>query len=285
MLRHFLFIFAITIGMLGCAKVATRESELDKTPSLPLAKIPDETVILEVAFVQVPQSASWHQSVWSEVDEQQFDPSTRRKFGSNGFRAGVVGIQLPSGLREQLDLRPSARGILADLNPGEEQTTGARRIQLRDGKRGDIVTRSSQSSLVVLVDDGKNLAGRTFKDAQPTFVLKAFPMGDGRARVELTPEMRFGPNRQRWASGEGVFQMETGQDRQTFDDLRIETTLSPGQTLVIAASGPAKSLGGNFFAKNVDGQREKALLIRLSESSYADLYEDLDEMILTTDLD
>ena len=285
MLRQIYFAAVTVLLCFGCAPLTTVNHHADSSLPLPMAKMADETIVLEVAFAQVPRNSDWNESVWSELDEQHLHPDLRRNLASNGFRAGIVGLQLPNGLREQLDVRPGPRGVLADLRPGEEQTAGARRIQMREGKRSDIVTRSSQKSLVVLIDDGENLVGRTFKDAQPTFVLRAHPLGDGRAQLEMVPEMRFGPNRQRWASGEGVFRMESGQDRQTFERLKIDSVLSPGQTLVVAASGPAKSLGGNFFAKDVDGQREKALLIRLSETSYADLYEDLDDVILTTDLD
>ena len=69
--------------------------------------------------------------------------------------------------------------------------------------------------------------------------------------------------------------MESGQDRRRFESMKIETVLSAGQTLVVAAAGPARSLGGNFFARSVDGQREKAMLIRLSETGYDDFYDDL----------
>ena len=279
-LRHAIsMLFALGIlwiAQVGCSRVATRADGLDGLPQLPLARMADETVVVEVALVQVPQSSTWDEKVWSEIDEQHLPLDARHRMTSNGFRAGIVGMQLPEGLRQQLDARQSsgARGVLAELSPGEDHVAGARRIQLRDGNRSDIVTRSSQESLVVLMDDGEGVVGRTFKEAQPTFTLRAFRMADGRARLELTPEMRFGPTRQRWASGEGAFRMESGRDRRTFDELTIDTVLSAGQTLVVAAAGPARSLGGSFFASKVDGQREKALLIRLSETGYSDFYPD-----------
>ena len=268
-----LALYCLVAGLVGCARITANEDPFDDLPQLPLARMADETIVLEITLVHVPQSETWDQEVWSEIDEQHLPPELRQQIASNGFRAGIVGMQLPEGLRKQLDARRlGARGVLANLNPGEEHHTGARRIQLRDGNRSDVVTRSPQKSLVVLVDDRGDLVGKTFKNAQPTFTVKANRMADGRARVELTPEIRFGPTRQRWASGEGVFRMESGQDRRTFDELGVDAVLSAGQTLIVAATGPARSLGGTFFASKVDGQREKALLIRLSETGYEDIY-------------
>lgn len=261
----------------GCANVTPSRSKLGSLPTLPTlpaARLADQTVVLEIAFADVPNDPTWAEDVWSELDEQHLPPSIRQRISTNGFRAGVVGIQLPDRLREQLDLqqRIGMRGILTEMAPGDQSATGARRIQLRSGNRSDVVTRSSQPSLVVLIDDGEQVIGKTFRDAQTAFSMRAFPMPDGRVRLELTPEVRFGPTKQRWSTGEGnMFQMEAGQDRKSYPRMKIEAVLNPGQTLVVATSGASRSLGGNFFAKGVDGQPEKALLIRLAQSNYEDM--------------
>ncbi len=135
------------------------------------------------------------------------------------------------------------------------------------------------------------MVGKTFADAQTVFELKAFPLGDGRARLELVPEIQFGPVKQKYVGRDGMFELEVGRERKNFPQLRIDATITPGHTLAVSSGSSRSSLGGCFFC---NAERQKLLLIRLAQSQYDDLFEfheeePLDEEVsfagLTTELD
>ncbi len=114
------------------------------------------------------------------------------------------------------------------------------------------------------------MIGKTFHDAQSVFELKAFPLGDGRARLELVPEIQFGPVKQKYVGRDGMFELEVGRERQAFPQLRIDATITPGHTLAVSSTASRSSLGGCFFC---NGDRQKLLLVRLAQSQYDDLFE------------
>jgi hypothetical protein len=87
-------------------------------------------------------------------------------------------------------------------------------------------------------------------------------------RVELTPELHYGENRQRWIAEQGVFRLDAGQARCLFDKMTVAATLAPGQMLVMAslASRPG-SLGHYFFTDQQSGPVEqKLLIVRLAQT-------------------
>jgi hypothetical protein len=84
-------------------------------------------------------------------------------------------------------------------------------------------------------------------------------------RIELAPELRHGPSRQRWVGEDGMFHLETGQQKIVFDQLRMTATLSPGQILVLGPQDqPPRSLGRDFLADTSSGKSvQKLVLLRL----------------------
>ena len=275
----------------GCTTVTPTPTE--DRPILPRPRMAPECVVLEVGFVDVPhEPTDWMEQVWREIDEQQLAPDLRRAWHTNGLRGGVVGLQLPSLLRAALDERQEgggARRSLHDLSAAAPAASPNRRIQARSGRRTEIVTQDILESIIVLVDDGEGVAGRTFDQAQPVLALKAFPNGDGSANLELIPEIQYGPPRQRWTGrANGMFQLEAGRDKQVFPHLKLDIKITPGQTLVVTADGPARSLGGNFFQGSTTDLPQKMLLIRLAQSQYDDLFAPIDppeELQLLEDLE
>lgn len=267
----------LCLALSGCANVVSISDTVEAGGVLPLltsTQLSEDSVIVEVGFVNVPQnSEDWNRDLWSELDEQHLKPELRRRLASNGIRCGVSGEQIPPGLRAALDAVNDTHTAMFETIEGvEERGAMHRRIQTRSGKRSEVVTATTQESMVVLVHDGEEVAGHTFRQAQPLMALRAFPQGDGRSRIELTPEIQHGPSRQRWVGREGAFQLDAGQFSEVFSRLAIDTVLAPGQTLVVAASGPGKSLGGNFFGLDNKDRKEKMLLIRLAQSQYDDLF-------------
>ena len=70
------------------------------------------------------------------------------------------------------------------------------------------------------------------------------------------------------------FRTELGflwQSRQ----LRLQTRLSPGPTLIVTGTPQAKGWGALLFASNTEPDSERlVLLIRLSQTQYDDLFDD-----------
>ena len=201
---HLVFLVSLVVG---CATTGIDEGlNVPDKPLIPPVKLSSDSVVLEIGLVDVPiDDSDWTFDVWSEIDEQQFSPDVRRRLHSNGLRVGTVGSQLPIKLREAIDTRTkTARGILAAISEGAS-TVQNRRIQTRAGRRSEIITIPSQPSIVMLMDDGGGVAGKSYKDCQTVFAVRCFPAGDGTAKIELTPEIQFGPPKQRWTgSGRNV---------------------------------------------------------------------------------
>ena len=89
-------------------------------------------------------------------------------------------------------------------------------------------------TLTIEPQEGSPDAARlSFDDAQVFLSLETEPLGDGRVRLILVPEIKYGPMRQRWVGDDGFFRMDTSQDFERFEDLALELTLLPGQTMVL----------------------------------------------------
>lgn len=283
-------ILCLLLLTLGCATPGSDVGlNAPDKPLIPPVRLAPDSVVLEIGLVDAPhEDDEWNYDVWSEIDEQQFSPDLRRRLNKNGLRVGTVGSQLPIKLREAIDARANtARGILAAISEGENLAQN-RRIQTRTGKRSEIVTIPTQPSMVVLMDDGEGVVGKSYSDCQSVFAVRCFPAGDGTARIELTPEIQFGPQKQRWTGSDGMFQLEAGREKKAFERVSFSTTLTPGQTLVVSAIGGRRSLGGNLFTTRKDQTR--LLMIRLAHTQYEDLFEPEEKkgspvLGLTTELD
>ena len=270
----------LILGCAGCRSVPTG-GEVDREPLLPLPRMSSDSVALEIAFVDVPtDDAGWSDRLWQQVDEQHLTPEFRRNMQSNGFRCGIVGVQLPQELRQQLDRFQNASSrLLAEMAQGGKFRPKNRRLQLREGSQSEIVTSGLRDSLVVLIHEGDQVVGRTFQEAQTVFDLRAYPQGDGSATIHLTPHIQYGPPRQKWIGRDGMFQREVARKAQVFDDLTIKSNLLPGQTMMVTSFEMSRSLGGNFFRNAESDAVQKMLLIRLAQSQHDDLFdfEEVDE--------
>ncbi|MEQ8790621.1 MAG: hypothetical protein RIC55_30265 [Pirellulaceae bacterium] len=265
----------LAVGVSGCA-AWTKESASSSSMRLPLPPLSSDSVVLEVTFVHLPpDTAELDRQLWREVDEQQLPAELRRQLASNGFRGGLVGNPLPNALRtylEQQDSNKSPTDPESD-GPKVDELTMQLRKRMRAGHRNDIVASPTLDSLPVLrVDEGR-IVGQTYQQAQCRFAARTFPQGDGRVRIELVPEIHHGDIRQRWIGDNRALRLDAGQQRQSFDELQIEATLSPGQTLLLTCTNELKGLGQYFFS---DGEKptvgRRMLLIRLTQTQMDDRF-------------
>jgi len=244
---------------------------------LPATRMSEDSVIweIEVAYV-LPDDVDFHALLWIELDEQHLPVDISRRLALNGFRCGLVGMPLPAVvLQQQLDRqKPSGSGG-SDSVPVSDLATAfqRRRLQARARQRYEIVAPQVRDELVALYHEEGELRGDRYPQAQCVLAARSLPQGDGRVKLEITPEIHYGPARQHFTVHGGVFQVQAKRDSKIFDQLRFEATLSPGQTLLLTTTRDAKGLGGAFFTESVDGRtQQKLLLIRLAQTQYDDRF-------------
>jgi hypothetical protein len=234
-----------------------------------------DAVVLEVAFALLPSADAVEQELWAEVDEQHLPIDVRRRLAANGFRSGLVGSPLPVALRRLLDDQQNSSAVrLSNGEPVLDELKMQQRKQLGAGRRGDVVTSQTLEQISVLRMQEGRLVGQTYEQAQCRFAVRSFPQGDGRVRVELTPEIHHGKIRQRWVGDERALRLDAGQHHEEFEDLRLETVLSPGQTLIVAGTDDVKGLGRSFFAQGEGANfQRRLLLIRLAQTQLDDRFQ------------
>jgi hypothetical protein len=258
----------------GCARVVSQK--VDKSPLAAPRRSPD-SVELEIFFVRAPLGdPEANETLWSELDEQALDPILRRGLAENGFRVGLAGSQMPAGVERLLGLEGRAPTTEEEclVNVDQDAKVCRRRLQIRAGRRSEIVASEVYDELPMLLRENGQLRGRSFAKGQGVLAVKTFPEGDGRVRLELVPELHFGESRQQWRGGEEMFYLESGRPREALDQLQVAATLAPGQMLVLASLPDRPgSLGHHFFTQRAGGEIEqKLLVIRVAQTQYDDLF-------------
>ncbi len=246
-----------------------------KSPLTPLS-LSDDSADLEVVIFRFPAGDSeLRDPLWNQIDEQGFSADLRREMAANGLRAGLIGGPLPEVLSRRLaaaedQSTPTAKAAMLQGEPPVRRS----RLQLHRGRPGKIVTSGTYDQLSLLTCDDGQVRGKTYSQAQGLLVMQVDPLAEGRVRVDLTPNLEYGTNRQQWVGEDGVFRLESGKPKQVFERLKTETTLAPNQTLVLS-SLPQRpgSLGHYLFTEQRNGRLEqKLLLIRLAGTKFDDLF-------------
>lgn len=257
--------------VLGCAQIQLQEGGSEK-PALPAPQLAHNSIILEMTTVMVPEEDQMGaSSFWAEVDEQVIPVERRRRLAAAGIRCGIVGNQLPGALAELLVPDSQAQVVDEQGQPLDVAGPRQRRLQCRQGQRQRILLSEAKPEMSVLWRDGSRVLGATFADAQPFFVLRAFPQQNGQAQIELTPEIHHGSPKNRWVGRDGMFLLETGKEQRVFDDLMIETTLSPGEFLLIGSTEEYQGLGGCIFHGDGHDAKRNVILLRLAQTQLDDL--------------
>ena len=272
MVLRYVCLAAFTLAACGCAPL-NPSAHASRSP--PASRLPTDAVVLDVAFLRLRASdTEAYRSIWDAADEQHFPAEVRVHLAANGLRAGIYGQQLPSQLRELLDAKPStledvSEGVASDLDIGGNR----QHLPVRAGHRSIIKASRVHPTLAVLLSEEGNVHGHQLSDVRCIFSLKPYPLGDGRVKLGLTPEIEHGESKTRWTGGEGMLIQQTGQERLILDKLRIDAVLSPGQSLILSGTSEIKGLGEYFFSQPAVGTVERRLLlIRFSQTQFDDLF-------------
>jgi hypothetical protein len=265
--------FSLLLG--GCARLIAQPEE-QPGGELPPPRMSPDSVVLEVAFVQIPavDEVSYEQ-IWREADEQHFPAELRRDLAANGLRAGIVGQNLPDKLRERLDAAPqNLSSRTEDVTTSDVEINRApRRIQSRNGQRAKILVSKTHASLPLLLQEQGYVRGHLLDQAQCMFALRSYALGDGRVKLDITPEVEHGELRTQWVGSEGSLMQRVGRERLVFDRLHLEATLHPGQVLLVSTTPEIKGLGEHFFSETAGGTVERTLLlVRVAQTQFDDLF-------------
>jgi hypothetical protein len=263
------------LAIAGCTKPVLK----GKSPLAPARMSPDSCV-LDVFSVRVPiGDAQANEELWKELDEQHLPADLRVRLMRNGFRAGVVDGQIPEVLSNLLELdgKPppgdEVKGTaLADL--GTTPNVVRRHIQARTGQPNQIIASGMYEQLPVLFCESDRISGETYNQAQGIFDLKAFPLPDGRVRIDLVPEVHHDQARQRRVAEQGVMLLDFSKPKRVFEELSITATLSPGGMLVLTSlPNRPGSLGHQFFTEKDGKMEQKVLVLRIAQTQHDDLIE------------
>lgn len=271
-LRRVSILALAAVSIAGCTPVKPQ----GRSPLTP-AQMSPETVVLEMFFVRCGvNDPRANTKVWEQVDEQVIAGEARRVLARNGFRAGVIAGPLPTELSQLMELKGEPVRDPDKANAVDLQTEPRvlkRHLQLRAGQPSQILASPVYDEWPVLIPEGDQVSGHTYRQAQGLFELKASQQRDGRVRLELLPQLSYGEVRQHWVGNQGMLRLEASRPKRAFSDMRMEVTLTAGHLLMLAALPQRPgSLGNYFFSDNSSGQPEqKLLLIRLIQTQHDDL--------------
>jgi hypothetical protein len=256
--------------------------ETPKQPSsLPASRMSPGTVVVDIFTLEAPaEFPSLCEAAWRQLEEQHLPPDVRLKLAANGIRCGRCGQQLPPAVfdlmakAQEASVPGAASGeASSEVRPPSAQPHLRRRLQSRTGRRGRILMSGPHERLEVLRNESGELRDEVYENAACVVALRTFPLGDGRVRIELTPEIEHGPLKQRLVDGDGAMRWEAGQDRRMYDDLCMEATVAPGQTLIVSATPQMAGLGRSLFARETpSGPRPVLLVVRLAQTQHDDRF-------------
>jgi len=260
-----------TTGLAGCQAIMSSPGNAENALAdllRPLEMAPDG-VALEIFQLRVSAGdREITEALWQEVDEQRLDVELRHRLVTNGFRAGVLGGTLPDVLAERLNLKsteiePEVHRVIT----GQSARPRVVRRVLQLGRRepATIETTLLRDSLHVVLGDKEGVSGRSFRQAQPVYTLKAEVATGQRVAVQLTPEIQHGQLRNRYAGSDpGIFLMTPSREREVYEALTLEAELAAGEMLVVGClPEESGSLGHAFHTLRDSGPTEyKLILVR-----------------------
>ena len=272
----------------GCAQVVA------KKPTSPLARpvMSPDSVVLEFYFVRFPfDDPEINGATWEEIDEQPFEARLRKQLTESGFRVGLIRGELPSELQKLIvgeakaevaneppseDAEQTAAGAIEPqiVTIDEESSARKRTQQLRAGQRSEILASGIYDSWPLIELDRGQLRGKPYPKGQGLFAVKSYPQGDGRVRVDVSPELHYGEQKLNYVGDQGMFRIDTGRSKKVFENLDMSATLAPGEMIVLGSLPERRgSLGHYFFTEQASGKLDqKLLIIRLAQTQYDDLF-------------
>lgn len=272
----------------------------------PLRMSPDSVVIeVAVAKIDLDRMADFEQ-FWSEIDTSSLKLEERKRLDQNGIQAGVISSHLPAALQSLLEPRQVDFDTLSGLEKQmyekgilqpEPRYLLHDGIQNRGGETHSVPISGVMPTASWTIKTGSREIIEAGEHVRGFTELMTYPNGDGTVRMVCTPCLHLGQPKMQIAVQEDGFVYESAADKKQLDELRFETTLKSGQTLILAPTGDMADLGGLLFGSPVDDSNLqqsasdpgafRILLVRILQTQMDDLFapEQQKEKLTTANLD
>ncbi|MDO4549852.1 MAG: hypothetical protein Q4C96_01205 [Planctomycetia bacterium] len=251
-----------------------------QSPLVSRQELLSDSVVLEILIIRCPYGDPLlNQELWQDADEQIFSLDLRKRFANNGFRVGVVGNQLPHSFIQLMDMKDDAlpdtevTTIHLDQLPNTPKLVKWN-IFSRKNQRNEILATTVKENAMILFNENGTQGGDFYHDVQGVIALKTKTQGDGRVRIEFTPELHYGEMRQKFTHETGAFKIVNARPKKTFESLRGEVTLMPGQIILLSnIQNKPGNLGCFFLTEDEnDGHYQKILCIRICQTPHHDMF-------------
>ena len=296
---------------LGCSSWYAQPGETSTSKPISSAfqklRMSPDSVVIEVAVARIElDRREDFEQFWNEIDTSTIPLANRKRLDQNGIRAGVISSQLPAVLQSLLEPQPIdvdslsgmqkqmyEKGIL-EPEPRYLLHDG---IQNRSGETHSVpVTSVLPNASWTINNESSQIVGAG-EHVRGFIELLTYPNGNGTVRLVCTPCLHLGePKMQIAVQGEG-FIYESTSDKNQLEDLRFESSLKSGQTLILAPTSDMGDLGGLLFGSAVadriasntsnTSRSFRILLVRILQTQMDDLFApvELKEKLTTATLD
>ena len=267
----------------------------DETLRLPASRMAKDSVTLEIAVGQLDLDQQGEVGqFWAEVDQQVLPFEVRQRLDQNGLLAGVVASQPPAILHRLLqdkvvDTSAMEPWQVQFIEQGNQTTVSRmilhQRIQNGAGESHCVPVSDIAPQASWIVHDGSRQTAGEGEQARGFIRLRTYPAGDSSLRLVVTPEIRYGRQQASFGVAEGSFTYSAKQSMQVLSELKFETRLKPGQTLVLGANPQLSDLGGFLFGPTDNAEfGQRVILVRLVHSQRDDLFDSRVDHVSTNGL-
>lgn len=271
--------FSLALLLSGCAHWSKeQQAAADKPALLKPPKLAPDTVVIEAVLIRFPEErAAELADVWSVVDESVVDIGVRRELAANGLQCGMLVGEMPQVIRDRLkELAADDPGnSLERLGLAAEVSSDTQRLHCHAGRRKDLSLRPGLTETLTIVHTHDDIIqGNTYTQPRLLMDLRAMPLGDGRARLKMTPEIEHGESEEVFVSNPNAQLSKTRRKAQRWDYLAMESTIAPGQFFLCTLSDPPRGLGQALFStRTSERTTERVLLvIRLMSTQLDELF-------------
>jgi hypothetical protein len=248
-----ILMFAV-VATYGCRLV--EPGAASKSILTPLSVAPD-AISLEVFTAPIPEGEPRLEELWKLVDEQPLPADVRRRLNDNGFRAGLVGPNVPTALSDILKVteQPAVASDQHAVSLNPDGGVNLRVLHMKSGKRSELTIGSSHDTLALLESIDSQVGGKTYRKAECRFGLRAFHENDGRVRLELIPELHHGEFQNRTRGNDAVMMFTQERPKRVFHELQMEPKLAPGQMLLVTSMPSRLGSAGYHFFTDTSGDK------------------------------
>lgn len=251
---------------IGCAHISPEQTA--EKPVLSPPKMAPDTVVVHAVLIRFPEEqAAALNDCWRVVDETGIDIKTRRELVANGMRCGKLVGEMPQVVRARLkELNsPSAGNSLERMGLAAEVISDTQRLHCHAGRRKELALRPGLNEPITVMHVRDNqIQGNTYTSPKVLMDLRATPLGNGAARLKLTPEIQHGEPIEtvRLSPNKIAHLPDVHQRQQVWDYLAMEVMLAPGEYFFCTLTDPPRGLGQAMFStRTAERTTERVLLV------------------------